>query len=387
LKDSPNNRRSNTGTNLLITLAKVLVVDDDAKNLLALRGVLAPLAREIVEATSGEEALKQLLVGDFAVILMDVKMHGMDGFETAALIRSRAVSFETPIIFLTAHDSDFREARRAYDLGAFDYISKPFDIEVLRHKVAAFVRLHEQGDQLRKHKQELERKRSELVDAAEENYFKDVFIGVLGHDLRNPLGAIAMATALLKKKPSLADEDRRIVEHVERAADRMIRLVNDVLDFTRGKLAGGIPIEPARASIDVICRQVIDELRSAHPQRRIDFESHGDVEGEWDSGRLAQVVSNLVGNALQHCDRDPVQVAVTGQGSMVRISVRNSGCIPAEVLPRLFEPFRRGDGGQTGLGLGLYIVSEIVKAHGGRVDVTRAEALQQTEFFVELPRG
>ncbi len=348
--------------------AKILIVDDQAANLLALEAVLAVLGREIVRAQSGEEALKRVLSSDFAVVLLDMKMGGLDGIETATHMRSIARTRDTPIIFITAYESDVGEVRRAYDLGAFDFITKPFDADILRYKVAGFVRLYEQAEQLRQ---------------------QDMFIGVLSHDLRNSLGAIAMAADLLGMKSTLSDDDRRIVERITRSSGRMKVLIHDVLDLTRGRVGGGIPVSRQRAALDEICRQVVDELQAAYEKRPIAVEVKGDVVGQWDPARIGQVVSNLIGNALAHSPSGPISVVIDGGAAdSVRLSVSNSGCIPSDVLPRLFEPFRPSQrNSAAGLGLGLYIVRELVHSHGGRVEVRSDTPGDQTTFTVELPRA
>jgi two-component system sensor histidine kinase/response regulator len=351
--------------------AKILIVDDNANNLMALEAVLGQLDRPVVCASSGEEALKHVLSSQFAVILLDVKMQGMDGFETAALIRTRDRSREIPIIFLTGYDDAFREAPRAYDVGAFDYITKPYNADILRHKVAAFVRLFEQAEQ--------------LLEAQEGARLRDVFVGVLGHDLRNPVGAISMAAVLLNRAQDIPERHRGTIARISRSAQRMDRLIGDVLDFTRGQLAGGIPIAPEEVKLDEICQELVDELHAIHPHHPILIETQGNPAGYWDAGRLSQAVSNLLANAVQHGARDSVRVLVDGTDeATVRLSVSNSGLIPPEVLPRLFEPFRRGSSHATGLGLGLYIVREIIRAHAGQIHA-RSNG-DRTEFVAALPR-
>jgi two-component system, sensor histidine kinase and response regulator len=351
--------------------AKILIVDDHPANVVALEATLAPLERTVVRATSGEGALKALLKDRFAVVLLDVQMDGLDGFQTAELIRKRPSTSELPIIFLTAYDAEFRQARRAFRLGAFDYLTKPFDEEILRHKVAAFVRLYEQEEQLRQ--------------ASESTRLRDVFIGVLGHDLRNPLNTIQMALALLREAKDIPEHHLRTIAKVSRSTDRIHRLVADVLDFTRGQLGGGIPINAERANLTTICEQIVEEARTAHPNREISFTAEGDLVGWWDGPRLAQVVSNLVGNAIQHSTGDPVSVAANSLPGHVRLAVGNPGSMPSEIVPRLFEPFRRGTNHSSGLGLGLYIVREIVRAHGGRVDIESTPGRDETVFVVHLP--
>jgi PAS domain S-box-containing protein len=203
---------------------------------------------------------------------------------------------------------------------------------------------------------------------------RERFVGVLGHDLRTPLTAIRLGVDSLAHGPDLRPVQQATLALIRRCTARMQRMIVDVLDFTRGRLGGGIPVDIKPASFGDACRDAVTELRMVHPTRRIDLETEGDLVGWWDTGRVQQVVSNLVGNALEH-GADPVEVRATGAADEVVLEIRNANLgppVPAELLPLLFEPFRRGrqavDSG--GLGLGLYIVSEIVRAHGGTITVT-----------------
>lgn len=214
---------------------------------------------------------------------------------------------------------------------------------------------------------------------------REQFIAVLGHDLRNPVNAILMAAdALLRaelgEKPTIA------VKRITRSAHRIEAMIRDVLDFARGRLGSGIPIKPTHTDLARICGDAVDELRHAHPARRIVCSAIGDATGMWDEDRMEQMLSNLIGNAVQH-GTDPIEVTVRGQEDEVVVSIHNEGePIPPEVIPKLFEPFRRREGDYGhGLGLGLYIVSEIVRAHGGSITVTSTRS-EGTSFTTRLPR-
>ncbi len=352
----------------------ILVVDDRTSNLLAAQAVLEPLGYPVVTADSGDEALRLVLKQDFVLILLDVHMPGLDGYETATLLRGNKRSREVPIIFLTAVYDQPEHTHRGYALGAADYISKPFDAEVLRGKVRALVSLYLRG-------QRVEKERSAQIERV-----KDLFLGAVGHDLRNPLNSIVMGAKLLSA-PDCTDELRtNFASRIERAALRMNRMIEDILDLTRGQFTGGLPVTLQPTDLGEICRSVIAELRVAHPKRTLDLEANGALVGDWDAGRLGRVVSNLVGNALQHCADAPVRVTVADEGERVTLVVQNHGApIAPDVLPRLFEPFRRGDTSAEGLGLGLYIVRETVRAHQGTVAVT-STAAEGTTFTVVLPK-
>ena len=357
------------------SIPPILVVDDQESNLLAARVVLEPLGHPIVTASSGEAALKLALSQDVVLILLDVHMPTPDGYQTAALLRGASRTREVPIIFLTAVYDQPDQRRRGYELGAADYISKPFDPDVLRGKVRALVSLYMRG-------QRAEKERSEQIDRV-----KDLFLGAVGHDLRNPLNTIGIAAKMLDA-PQCEDPQRRdYARRIGRATVRMNRMIEDILDLTRGQFTGGIPVSLAPSDLGDICRVVVGEFRVAQPRREVSLEVTGDVTGQWDPARLARVVSNLVGNALQHCADVPVRVTVAEQGDLALLAVQNRGAlIPGDALPKLFEPFRRGETSAEGWGLGLYIVREIARAHHGSVAVSSTED-EGTTFTVSLPKN
>ncbi|MCY1046647.1 PAS domain S-box protein [Corallococcus sp. bb12-1] len=235
-----------------------------------------------------------------------------------------------------------------------------------------------------------ERRRAEET-AREAALFGERFIAIVSHDLRNPLNAIQLSATKLLHGDALPERDRKAVSRIARSGERMARMISELLDFTRGRLGGGIPIDRVPGDLRAVVRQAVDELEAAWPERSLTFQpSPGFYEGAWDADRLLQVVSNLGGNALQYSPPDsPVRFTLTDLGEQVSLEVHNSGTpIPPDVLPHLFDPFRRGGGSNPhgGLGLGLYIVEQVVKGHGGRIEV-RSRAAEGTVFRVLLPRG
>lgn len=220
--------------------------------------------------------------------------------------------------------------------------------------------------------------------------FSEMFVGILGHDLRNPLSGITTAASLVLSR---ADSERvaKPVSRILSSADRMSRMIDQILDFTRVRLGRGIPLDRKPLDLADICRLVLDELKSdIDDYNDARLEVRGDTRGEWDHDRLAQLVSNLTGNALQHRERGTaVLVSIDGsQRERVTLAVENKGSIPHELLPVIFEPLRAGDPrkreGSSGLGLGLYISQQIVAAHGGSICVRPDSNV--TRFVVDLPR-
>jgi signal transduction histidine kinase len=221
------------------------------------------------------------------------------------------------------------------------------------------------------------------------NRTHDQFLAVLGHDLRTPLSAVLMSAALVARE---GDKGAKAAARIVSSAERMRRMVNDLLDLTRTRLGTGIPIAPQPVDLDVIGREVLSEFHAIHPDLRLEFHSEGDLRGYWDPDRLAQVLSNLIGNALQHGERNrPVGVGARVDAEEVVIDVHNEGSpIPDTLLANIFEPMvrhalRKDDTEPTSLGLGLHIVREVVLAHGGTVAVT-STARGGTTFSVRLPR-
>ena len=217
--------------------------------------------------------------------------------------------------------------------------------------------------------------------------FREEFIGVIGHDLRNPLSAIRTGARLLLKRARLHDGDVAVVERLAASADRMSRMIDELMDFARGRLGGGIPLRRTYVDLHALCADVVEEAQTAHG-RPVTLQTSGDPRGHWDGDRLAQLLSNLVGNALQHSPAgSTVRVAVREEREHAVVEVHNSGpAIPSDQLEHMFEPFRRGSTASSGgLGLGLYIVNRIVEAHGGRITVTSTDG-GGTTFVVHLPR-
>jgi signal transduction histidine kinase len=214
-------------------------------------------------------------------------------------------------------------------------------------------------------------------------------MSVLAHDLRNPLGAIIMSaeTSLRSGADALPAELRRRLDRIVQSARRMERLVRDVTDLARARLGGALPIRRSSASLSELSRTVLDELRALHPQRRLELHAEGPADGCFDVDRLVQAIGNLLANALEHGAPDqPVVVSIRGEDGTVLLEVQNWGPpIPADVRERIFEPYVRGGAKGGGLGLGLYIVREIARAHGGSVEVGSSLA-RGTTFTLRLPR-
>jgi signal transduction histidine kinase len=218
--------------------------------------------------------------------------------------------------------------------------------------------------------------------------FQQQLMGIVGHDLRNPLSAIITSAEVLRQSAQ-EPAQVRTADRIRSSALRASRMIGDLLDYTQASLGGGLPVSRRPSDVHEIAEQVVEELRAANPDRRILCSCGSPALAELDPDRMAQVISNLVSNALTYSPpEEKVEVEVRGDGGGVELRVRNRGePIPAELLPVIFEPFKRGDepGAGKNVGLGLFIVREIVAAHGGVIDVT-STAREGTSFRVRLPR-
>jgi len=222
---------------------------------------------------------------------------------------------------------------------------------------------------------------------------RDMYLAILSHDLRNPLNSIALSAESLRHLERSADA-LGCASQISTNAQVMSRMIGDLLDYTRTRLGAGMPVSPARMDLVILCRQLFDEYRTAHPTRVIRFQSGSEQIGQWDTDRLRQAISNLLGNAVQHSDENAaIDLELTGTASEVVVVVRNGGPpIPPGELSRIFEPLVRGAGAEHprrnrpgSIGLGLYIAREVARSHGGRIDVT-SSLKAGTAFTLHLPR-
>jgi PAS domain S-box-containing protein len=486
---------------------KALLVDDREENLFALQVALEQPRVHLLTARSARQALELLLEHDFAVAIVDVQMPEMDGFELAELMRGAERTREVPIIFVTAAIQSAERTFRGYEAGAVDFLYKPLDPTILRHKVQTFLALDRQRRALAV---ELERRRAseeflarvlessaDRIDVLDRNgrvllrrgayhaqldavvggtwieqwhpdsraaagealeaawsgqvgrfpallhtgggdiltYWdvsvsairnaagrpeqllaisrdvtarklaederarlleelqgllrsNEMFVAILGHDLRSPLSAVSAGAHLLTRvtDPELV---RRTAERISSSSVRMSEMIEQLLDFTRLRQGQSIPLSIQPLDLSELATTIVEEARHAAPNCRIDIQIEGSTGGAWDGSRLAQVLSNLVTNAVQHGEgAGGVTLSIDGtRDEVVAIAIHNGGTIPPDLLPALFEPFRRPDqngGARAGLGLGLFIAQRLAAAHGGRIDVRSGEG--GTTFTVSLPR-
>jgi len=222
--------------------------------------------------------------------------------------------------------------------------------------------------------------------------FREQLIGIVGHDLRNPLGVVLMASRLLVQREGLAEQETELARKIARSATVALRLIDQLLDLTRSRLGGGIPIDPKRFDMNDVWRQLTGENELTHPDRPMRVDVRGDLTGVWDRDRVYQLLANLVGNAVKHGEpRSPIELRIDGGEKDLVIEVANRGePVPPATLPFIFDAFRKGrtahSSATPGLGLGLFIAQQIARAHGGSIDVSSSEN-DGTTFRVRLPRA
>lgn len=359
---------------------KCLVVDDIEENLIALEALLQHEDIDILTASSGQEALELLLQhNDVALALLDVQMPEMNGFELAELIRGSERTRHVPLIFITAGSREQNWQFKGYETGAVDFLYKPIDAHALVNKAHIFFELHRQKRALA----------HELQERTESLRLNEMYMAVLSHDLRNPLTAILMGAVALQRPQSEPAKAQALAQQIQSSGRRMAKMIEDLLDVARVRQAGSMPLSLDAASMGKVVERAAQELCEGASGRCIHVDKHGDLDGVWDSERLLQVASNLMGNALQHGQpATVVQVTVDGTAAAsVVLSVANDGALAEGLKAHLFNPFRERTyhpGRHQGLGLGLYIAQQIVLAHGGTIEALSDSA--RTTFRVQLPR-
>jgi signal transduction histidine kinase len=376
-----------------VSRARILIVDDLPEKLLVYSSLLEDVDAEIVQACSGTEALKRVLEGSFAVILLDVNMPDIDGLETATLIRGHRNGRQTPIIFITAYADEVQTAR-GYALGAVDYIQSPVVSSVLRSKVQVFVDLFNAHAALALSNQELEDRVKERTAELEQlSRLKDEFLATMSHELRTPLNAIFGWVTLLRTRRLDEPTQERALETIERNARAQKRLIEDLLDVSRivtGKVALEIlPVNPQR-----VVEAALETMQPAAQTKGITLVpllDTGTATVRGDFARLQQIVCNLLSNAIKFTPSGGrVEVTLAHRNGEAEISVSDSGQgIKPEFLPLVFDRFRQEDGSISrrhgGLGLGLAIVRHLVELHAGSVEAFSEGEGKGSRFVVRLP--
>ena len=370
------------------TKVDILLVDDDATKRFAMKAILAPLGQNVVEAASGPDALRQLLKQDFAVILLDVRMPGMDGFEAAQLIRQRPRSELTPIIFVTALDRAETDIGRGYDLGAVDFVFAPVVPTIMRAKVTVFVDLYKGQQELRRYRTQLERLVQERTTALTAiNRELEAFSYSVSHDLRAPLLSFnGLNRTLLDDYGDALDP--RAKDHLQRmriASERMTSVFDGLQTLFR-LTSGEIHREPC--DISAMADEVVNEMRAANPGRKVEVEISSGMSASADP-RLARILlTNLISNAFKFTSKQPVariEIGTEIVDGETRLFVRDNGVgFDMIYAHKLFGAFQRlhSQSEFPGAGIGLATVRRIVNRHGGKTWAEGATGEGATFYFV-----
>ncbi|EXF43033.1 sensor histidine kinase/response regulator [Pseudomonas sp. BAY1663] len=386
----------------------LLIVDDLPENLLALDALLQAPGVHVHQAESAEQALELLLRHEFALAILDVQMPGMDGFQLAELMRGTERTKQIPIVFVSAAGRELDYAFKGYESGAVDFMHKPLDAHAVRSKVSVFVDLYRSRKRLARQLEALEESRREqevLLDelrntkAELENAvrMRDDFMSVVSHELKTPLNTLILEVQLRKlqlSRNNLAAFDesklRGMVDKDERQIQSLIRLIDDMLDVSRIR-TGKLSIRPSRFDLAQLVGNVVESFAAQMEAKgcQLQLERSEPIVGVWDEFRIEQVLANLLTNAMRYGAGQPVRVSVAPCPEGACIEVRDQGIgISSKSLARIFCQFERAEGseGSAGLGLGLFIADQIVKAHGGRIQVESEEG-RGSLFRVLLPLG
>jgi two-component system sensor histidine kinase/response regulator len=370
------------------TKVDILLVDDDATKRFAMKAILAPLGQNVVEAASGPDALRQLLKQDFAVILLDVRMPGMDGFEAAQLIRQRPRSELTPIIFVTALDRAETDMGRGYDLGAVDFVFAPVVPAIMRAKVTVFVELYKAQQELRRYRMQLERLVQERTTALTAiNRELEAFSYSVSHDLRAPLLSFngLNRTLLDDYGDALDPRAKDYLQRMRLASERMTSVFDGLQTLFR-LTSGEIHREPC--DISAVAEEVVDEMRAANPSRKVEVEIASGMTASADP-RLARILlTNLISNAFKFTSKEPVARIEIGTEIVdgdTRLFVRDNGVgFDMIYAHKLFGAFQRlhSQSEFPGAGIGLATVRRIVNRHGGKAWAEGAVGEGATFYFV-----
>jgi signal transduction histidine kinase len=406
----------------LLEQVNILIVDDEPKNLVVLETLLDEPGYRLIRAHSGDEALMRMVQHEFAVLVLDVRMPGMNGFELAALIKQRKKTANVPIIFLTAYYNEDQHVLTGYGSGAVDYLHKPVNAPVLKSKVAVFAELYRRGralevsnraltlevterrraqDRLSELNANLDRRVHERTEALEKSEAqlreagrrKDEFLATLAHELRNPLAPVRTAAQVLQMPGLSPDRLTWSAKLIDRQVGTMSRLIDDLMDVSRIN-QGKIELQRRKTRLSVLLRDALETARPLIDENGHEFVMHlppRELEVDADPMRLAQAFMNLINNAAKYTDRGGrIEVDARLDGANAVIEFKDTGIgIPEDRLESVFEMFSQVDTALTrsrgGLGIGLALSRQLVEMHGGTLTARSAGVGQGSVFAVTLP--
>jgi len=363
----------------------ILLVDDRPENLLSLESILTMDDRKFFTASNGNDALRISIKEELSLILLDVQMPDMDGFEVAEYLKSNSRTKNTPIIFVTAINKEKQNLLRGLEEGAIDYLFKPIDTDITRAKVSTLLKLVEQRKLLEEKNAELERLNEE----------KNRFLGVASHDLRNPLNAISgFSDLILMEGNNLSDEHKAFLNHMKTSSAFMFDLINNLLDVSKIE-SGKLELHKQPSNIIELIEKDLPIHRMLAERKQILIKLKNELTDpiiNLDAEQFKQVMSNLISNAMKFSfPEKQIEIHLKQEENNVVVSVKDQGQgIPADELNKLFLPFQktsvRSTAGEKSTGLGLTIVKKIIEHHGGKI-WAESELGKGTTFLFTLPRS
>jgi len=365
----------------------ILIVDDTPENLISLKKVLEKHNFEVDTASSGEEALKKVLKNSYVLIILDVQMPGMDGFEVAEAISGYSKAKETAIIFLSAANTEFKFIAKGYSSGGLDYITKPVDMNILLLKVQTFYRIYDQNRKLNEMQKTL---LEEIEFRKEAERKKDEFISIASHELKTPLTSVKGYVQLLERSINKGDT-ATVKKHLGKAQmqlEKLNSLIADLLDISKIE-SGKMKFSKQDFCVDTLVDNVIEVMHQSNPEFKIVKNGMAGCMIHGDEMRIEQVIVNFLTNAIKYSPgTNQIQLTINVKDQQLYIAVKDYGIgMLPEQLHHVFDKFYRVEETSQrfqGLGIGLYISSEIIKRHGGNVGVNSTYG-EGSEFYFLMP--
>ncbi len=365
----------------------ILIVDDAPENIISLKKVLEKNNFEVDTATSGEEALKKVLKNSYVLIILDVQMPEMDGFEVAEAISGFSKAKETAIIFLSAASADVKLITKGYSSGALDYITKPVDMNILLLKVKTFYRIYEQSRALNQMQTKL---LEEIEFRKEAERKKDEFISIASHELKTPMTSVKGYIQLLERSLDKGDIEtvRGRLHKVQNHIEKLNILIADLLDISKIE-SGKLKFNKKEFSFDELVGHILEVLQQTHPEVKLLHQGQVGAVAFGDEMRLEQVIINFITNAIKYApDSTEVHITTELRNDEVYFSVRDFGIgMDRQHQNKIFDKFYRVEETSErfqGLGIGLYICREIIERHGGTIGVHSTPG-EGSEFYFSIP--